>query len=269
MLAARRGRYALSIELALADQGVDCAIGGTCRSRGSKQTEALLDFCREQGLARLMLDQGFGAGGILGARAGHRYAVGRHRAVIRPAPSSRPPRDGEAGARRRRRANGWRRAGAWPTCSPASARSPLPWRRRPVLAAEAARDAHLACKAAAAPRRACRSRPSTATCSAIRCGPRSCAASTAWCSIRREPARASKWRRSPQSGVPRVVYVSCNPSSWARDAAMLKEAGYRLAEAAPGRPVPLVDPCRAGEPIRPLARRGSAPSSHSREASSE
>jgi 23S rRNA (uracil1939-C5)-methyltransferase len=36
-----------------------------------------------------------------------------------------------------------------------------------------------------------------------------------------------------QSGVARVVYVSCNPSSWARDAVMLRDAGYRLAELRP------------------------------------
>src|SRR5690606_925301 len=35
------------------------------------------------------------------------------------------------------------------------------------------------------------------------------------------------------SSVPAVVYISCNPSSWARDAKMLIEAGYRLAELRP------------------------------------
>jgi 23S rRNA (uracil1939-C5)-methyltransferase len=39
--------------------------------------------------------------------------------------------------------------------------------------------------------------------------------------------------RIAQSGVARVVYVSCNPSSWARDAMMLRDAGYRLAELRP------------------------------------
>ena len=58
-LASRRGKYALAIELTLADQGVDCAIKGL-ELEGLQQTEALLDFCREQSLARLMLDQGFG-----------------------------------------------------------------------------------------------------------------------------------------------------------------------------------------------------------------
>jgi 23S rRNA (uracil1939-C5)-methyltransferase len=40
-------------------------------------------------------------------------------------------------------------------------------------------------------------------------------------------ARAIRWRIAA-STVARVVYVSCNPASWARDAASLVAAGYRL-----------------------------------------
>ena len=36
-----------------------------------------------------------------------------------------------------------------------------------------------------------------------------------------------------ESGVPRIAYVSCNPSSWARDGRILADAGYRLAELRP------------------------------------
>jgi 23S rRNA (uracil1939-C5)-methyltransferase len=36
-----------------------------------------------------------------------------------------------------------------------------------------------------------------------------------------------------RSAVPKIAYVSCNPSSWARDARMLADAGYRLAELRP------------------------------------
>ena len=36
-----------------------------------------------------------------------------------------------------------------------------------------------------------------------------------------------------KSTVARVAYVSCNPSSWARDAAVLSAAGFRLAKLRP------------------------------------
>ena len=51
-----------------------------------------------------------------------------------------------------------------------------------------------------------------------------------------DPPRAGARTQVEQvagSGVERVVYISCNPSSWARDAVQLKEAGYRLAELRP------------------------------------
>jgi 23S rRNA (uracil1939-C5)-methyltransferase len=39
--------------------------------------------------------------------------------------------------------------------------------------------------------------------------------------------------RIAASWVPTVVYISCNPASWAKDAATLVAAGYRLAELRP------------------------------------
>ena len=39
--------------------------------------------------------------------------------------------------------------------------------------------------------------------------------------------------RLAASSVPRIAYISCNPSSWARDAAVLVAAGWRLAELRP------------------------------------
>jgi 23S rRNA (uracil1939-C5)-methyltransferase len=51
-----------------------------------------------------------------------------------------------------------------------------------------------------------------------------------------DPPRAGAREQIVQiaaSKVPRVVYISCNPSSWSRDGAMLREAGYRLAEVRP------------------------------------
>src|SRR5690606_2416889 len=59
LLAPRRERYQAELHLALADRGVDCAIKGLALE-GLEQTEAMLDFCRDHGLARLTLDQGYG-----------------------------------------------------------------------------------------------------------------------------------------------------------------------------------------------------------------
>ena len=59
LLSARKRRFAADIELTLAEQGVDAAIKGLT-VEGLEQTEALLDFARSSGLARLTLDQGFG-----------------------------------------------------------------------------------------------------------------------------------------------------------------------------------------------------------------
>ena len=36
-----------------------------------------------------------------------------------------------------------------------------------------------------------------------------------------------------QSAVPRICYISCNPSSWAKDAAALVAGGYRLVKLRP------------------------------------
>jgi hypothetical protein len=59
MLARRDGRFAVEIDLALADQGVDVSIKGMT-VEGLQQTEACLDFARDNNLARLSLDQGYG-----------------------------------------------------------------------------------------------------------------------------------------------------------------------------------------------------------------
>ena len=59
-LLARQGkRVAADIELASVEQGVDLAIKGLA-VEGLQATEAMLDFARDQRLARLTLDQGYG-----------------------------------------------------------------------------------------------------------------------------------------------------------------------------------------------------------------
>ena len=102
----------------------------------------------------------------------------------------------------------------------------------PVLAAEAARDAHLACRQAAA--RA--GRAVEAVHRDLFRNPLRAEELRGFDGIVLDPPRAGareQVAQIAQSGVPRVAYISCNPSSWARDAATLRDAGYRLAELRP------------------------------------
>ena len=230
MLAPRRDRYALEISLTLADQGVDCAIKGLALE-GLAQTEALLDFCREQGLARLTLDQGYGpeamwepepvtvslsgvpvdfpAGGFLQATAdGEAALVAAVREWLAGAPTVA---DLFAGL------GTFAFALAGPT---------------KVVAAEAARDAHLAGRAAAGRARL----PIEATHRDLFRNPLQPDELARFDAVVLDPPRAGAREQVIQlaaSAVPRIAYISCNPSSWARDARVLADAGYRLAELRP------------------------------------
>jgi 23S rRNA (uracil1939-C5)-methyltransferase len=228
LLGGRRGKYALSIELALADQGVDCAISGL-EIDGLEQTEALLDFCREQRLARLTLDQGFGPDAFWEPEPVTVTLSG----VPVPYPSGaflQATRDGEAalvGAAREWLAGAGRVADLFAGLGTfAFALDGA------VLAAEAARDAHLACRLAAARAK----RPVDVAHRDLFRNPLRAEELRGFDGVVLDPPRAGareQVARIAQSGVARVVYVSCNPSSWARDAAMLRDAGYRLAELRP------------------------------------
>jgi 23S rRNA (uracil1939-C5)-methyltransferase len=230
MLARRQGRYALSIDLALVDQGVDCAIGGMA-VEGLDETEALLEFGRGQGLARLMLDQGFGAEAFWEPEPVTVTLSG----VTVPCPSGaflQATRDGEQALVAAttdwlggdgRLVDLFAGLGTF-TFALAS--------RGPVLAAEAARDAHLACKAAAARSR----QPIEAVHRDLFRNPLRSEELREFHGVLLDPPRAGAREQIVQiaaSKVPRVVYISCNPSSWSRDGAMLREAGYRLAEVRP------------------------------------
>ena len=101
-----------------------------------------------------------------------------------------------------------------------------------VLAVEAARDTHLACKAAAARAQL----PIHALHRDLFRNPLQPEELDRFDAVLLDPPRAGAREQMEQlarSKVPRIVYISCNPSSWARDAATLVEAGYRLAELRP------------------------------------
>ena len=228
MIGQRAGRYALSIELALVDQGVECAITGL-GVEGLEQTEVLLDFCRQQRLARLVMDQGFGPEAI--------WEPEPVTVTLSDVPVAYPngsflqaTADGEqalvASARE------WL-AGADRVADLFSGLGTFAFALDAgVLAAEAARDAHLACRLAAG--RA--GRPVEAVHRDLFRNPMRADELCGFAGVVLDPPRAGareQVSQIAQSGVERVVYISCNPSSWARDAAMLRDAGYRLAELRP------------------------------------
>lgn len=228
MLGRRTGRYAVAIELALVDQGVDCAISGL-ELDGLEQTEAVLDFCREQHLARLMLDQGFGPEAL--------WEPEPVTVTLSGVPVAFPSgaflqatRDGEAvlaGAAREWLGGTARVADLFAGLGTFSFTLD-----GQVLAAEAARHAHLACRQAAARAQ----RPVEAVHRDLFRNPLRADELRGFDGVVLDPPRAGareQVAQIAQAGVPRVAYISCNPSSWARDAAMLKDAGYRLAELRP------------------------------------
>jgi 23S rRNA (uracil1939-C5)-methyltransferase len=97
-----------------------------------------------------------------------------------------------------------------------------------VLAVEAARDAHLACQAAAR----MHGRPVHALHRDLFRNPLQIEELDRFAGVLLDPPRAGAREQVAHlagSRVARVVYVSCNPASWARDAATLIAGGYRLA----------------------------------------
>ena len=230
LLAARRGRFAADLTLALTDQGVDCAIKGL-EVEGLEQTEALLDFCRDQRLARLTLDRGFGPEPL--------WEPEPVTVSLSGVPVDYPPgaflqatADGEAALVSAAQewlagcaavADLFAGLGTFAFALADGAR---------VLAAEAARDAHLACRSAARRARL----PVEALHRDLFRNPLRAEELRDFQGVVLDPPRAGAREQVMQlaeSGVARIVYISCNPSSWARDGRMLADAGYRLAELRP------------------------------------
>jgi 23S rRNA (uracil1939-C5)-methyltransferase len=230
LLAARRGRIAADVTLALTDQGVDCAIKGLS-VEGLEQTEALLDFARDHRLARLTLDQGFGPEPLWEPEP---VTVSLSGVAIDYPPGAflQATTDGEAALASAARE--WL-AGCSAVADLFAGLGTFAFAladQSRVLAAEAARDTHLACRAAARRARL----PVEAVHRDLFRSPLRAEELRSFDGVVLDPPRAGAREQVVQlaeSGVRRIVYISCNPSSWARDGRMLADAGYRLAELRP------------------------------------
>ncbi len=224
-------RLAADIELTKVDQGLDLGIKGLS-VEGLAATEMLLDFAREHGLARLTMDAGYGAETVWEPEP-VTVTLGTVQVPFPPGSFLQATLDGEQALVEAAR--------EWLGGAPAVAdlfaglgtfAFALAGPSTKVLAVEAARDAHLACKAAAGRAQL----PVHAMHRDLFRNPLQPDELNRFAAVLLDPPRAGareQVQRIAESTVARVVYISCNPSSWARDAAMLCEAGYRLAELRP------------------------------------
>lgn len=232
LLARHGGRVAVDVELALAEQGVDLGLKGL-NVEGLAATEAMLDFARDHNLARLTLDQGYGAEALWEPEPVS-VALGGVSVPLPPGAFLQATADGEAALVAA--AQEWL-AGSAAVADLFSGLGTFAFALtgRPgskVLAAEAAHDAHLACKAAAART----ARPVHALHRDLFRNPLQPDELNRFAAVLLDPPRAGARDQVTllaQSTVPRIVYISCNPASWAKDAATLVSGGYKLAELRP------------------------------------
>lgn len=222
------GKRPVDIDLTVADQGVDCSIKHL-ELEGLEATEVALEFAQSNGLARLTLDQGYGAetqwepqpvtitlsgrpvgmppGGFLQAtQDGEDALVADAKAWIGDAVSVADLFSGLG-------------TFAFTLANPAK-----------VLAVEAARDAHLACKATSS------GLPMAAMHRDLFRNPLQPDELNRFEAVLLDPPRAGAKEQVGQiaaGSVNRVVYISCNPVSWARDCSKLIEAGFSLEKLRP------------------------------------
>ena len=222
-------RRAAHVKMSLVDQGVDLLLEGV-RVEGLAADEALGDFARTQGLARLTIDAGDGPQ--------TRWEPEPATISFDGVPIGFPPfaflqatPDGEAALARAVR-------GALPATGVIAdlfcglGTFALSVGPRPVYAAEGARDVVLSLKAGAGRAQ----RRIVADHRDLFRRPLAPEELDRFAAVILDPPRAGAREQVLQlvrSQVPTVAYVSCNPASFARDAAHLIASGYRLASVQP------------------------------------
>ncbi|QKG71698.1 class I SAM-dependent RNA methyltransferase [Erythrobacter mangrovi] len=230
VIANHGGKPPVDIELTVVDQGVDCTLKGI-QADGLAATEALLDFAREHQLARLSLDRGYGPETVWEPQP-VTVALGQVPVPFPQGSFLQPTGDGEStliGDARDFLAEAGTIADlfsglgtfAFALAGPAK-----------VLAVEAARDAHLACKAAAN----ARVLPVHSLHRDLFRNPLQPDEAGRFDALLLDPPRAGAREQIAQiaaSKASRLAYVSCNPASWAKDAKVLVDAGFRLEKLRP------------------------------------
>lgn len=212
-------RRTAEVQLALVDQGVDLSMKGI-EPDGLEAIEALTAFCERQRLVRLSIDQGLGPETL--------YEPVPATITLSGVPVSFPlgaflqaTRDGEealvdcvreAICEAPRIADLFAGLGTFALALPGK-----------VYAAEASRDAVLALKRSA-PTIAVEHRD-------LYRRPLDVSELKAFDAVVLDPPRAGAEQQVAflaASGVGRIVYVSCNPATFARDARLLVDGGYQL-----------------------------------------
>jgi len=218
------GNRRINVHLAQTDQGVDVLIDGL-EAEGLAAAEALSAFSHRHHLARLSIDEGFGPGA--------RYEPEPVTVTLGGVPVPFPPGnflqatpEGEAAlvatvqeivGEAKAVADLFAGLGTFTFAFP----------KAKVYAAEAARDSIMALKSAAgqagravfAEHRDLFRRPVTAK------------DLSNFDAVVLDPPRAGAREQAAEiakSGVPLIAYVSCNPSTFARDAETLSQSGYHL-----------------------------------------
>lgn len=224
-------KLGVDVELAMADQGLSVGLKGL-KVEGLKRTEALLDFSRDNHLARLTIDSGYGPEGVWEPEP-VTITLGGTAVSLPPGAFLQATRDGEEVLAQAARE--W--IGDAPTVADlfsglGTFAFALASATTKVLAVEAARDTHLACQSAAR----MNGRPVHCLHRDLFRNPLRVEELDRFAAVLLDPPRAGAQEQVDQiaaSAVPRVVYISCNAASWARDAVRLIAGGYRLAEVRP------------------------------------
>lgn len=214
-------RARCDVHLTLADQGVDVLITGKLAS-GLAAVEAITDFAQTHALARLSVDEGYGAEARWEPQP-VTITLGGVPVALPAGAFLQATTEGEAAlVAAAREAIGPAKIIADLFCGLGTFALALPGK---VYAAEGARDAILSLKAAAA------GRPLFVEHRDLFRRPLTPAELDRFEAVVLDPPRAGareQIAQLTQAKTPKLAYVSCNPSSFARDTKILREQGWRI-----------------------------------------